>query len=63
MNSCTSVSQTHTHGNSKNEIRQRNKLEGDESIDKSKAGTKEKRSLDGLNYPNESTIILNILLF
>ena len=51
------------HGNRKNEIRQRNRrmLEKDESMEKSKAGTKEKRSPDVLNYPNQNTIIINII--
>ena len=30
-------------------------------MERSKAGTKEKRSPDGLNYPNQSTIIINII--
>ena len=30
------------------------------SMDISKAGTKEKRSPDDLNYPNQNTIIINI---
>ena len=28
---------------------------------RSKAGKKEKRSTDGLNYPNKNTIIINII--
>ena len=32
-----------------------------ESMEKSKAGTKEKRSPDGLNYPNQTTININII--
>ena len=61
-NSCTSVCpQTLAHGNSKNEIRNRRRLEKDVSMEKSKADTKEKRSLDGLNYPNQNTIIINII--
>ena len=36
-------------------------LKKDESMEKSKAGTKEKRSPDGLNYPNQNTIIINII--
>ena len=30
------------------------------SMERSKAGTKEKRSPDGLNNPNQNTIIINI---
>ena len=32
------------------------------SMERSKAGTKEKRSHDGLSLPNLNTIILNIIL-
>ena len=55
--------QTLAHGNSKNEIRQRNRirLEKDVSMEKSKAGKKEKISPGGLNYPNQNTIIINII--
>ena len=31
------------------------------SMERSKAGTKEKRSPDGLNYPIQNTIIINII--
>ena len=31
------------------------------SMERSKAGTKEKRSPDGLNYHNQDTIIINII--
>ena len=31
------------------------------SIERSKADTKGKRSRDGLNYPNQNTIIMNIV--
>ena len=31
------------------------------SSERSTAGTKEKRSPDGLNYPNQNTIIMNII--
>ena len=31
------------------------------SMERSKAGTKEKRSPDSLNYPNQNTIIINII--
>ena len=31
------------------------------SIERSKAGTKEKRSPDGLKYPNQNTIIISII--
>ena len=57
------LSQTLVHGNGKNEIRHRNRrrLEKEVSMEKNKAGTKEKRSPDGLNYPNENTIIINII--
>ena len=30
-------------------------------MERSKAGTKEKRSADGLNYPNQNAIIINII--
>ena len=30
-------------------------------MDRSEAGTKEKRSHDCLNYPNQNTIIINII--
>ena len=32
-------------------------------MERSKAGTKEKRSLDGLNYPNPNTIWINIIWY
>ena len=32
-------------------------------MERSTAGTKGKRSPDGLNYPNENTIIINILFW
>ena len=57
-------SQTLEHGNSKNE----NDTETDEkgnkrgvSMERSKAGTKEKRSPNGQNYPYQNTIIINII--
>ena len=62
-NSCKSFSKTLAHGNSKNEIKQTEE-EGKErevSMERSKAGTKEKRSPDGLNYPNQNTIIITII--
>ena len=31
------------------------------SMERSTASTKEKRSPDGLNYPNQNTIIINII--
>ena len=31
------------------------------SMERSKSGTKEKRSPDVLNYPNQNTIIINII--
>ena len=31
------------------------------SMERSKAGTKEKRRPDGLNYPNQNVIIINII--
>ena len=31
------------------------------SMDRSKAGTKEKRSPDGLNYPNQNTMKISII--
>ena len=31
------------------------------SMEGSKAGTKEKRCPDGLNYPNQNTIIINMI--
>ena len=31
-------------------------------MERSKAGTKEKRSPDGLNYPNQNTIIIIIII-
>ena len=31
------------------------------SMERSKPGTKEKKSPDGLNYPNQNTIIINII--
>ena len=52
-------SQTLTHRNSKNEIRQRDK-DGEKrgmSMERSKAGTN-KRSPVGLSHPNENTIII-----
>ena len=30
-------------------------------MERSKAGTKEKRCPDNLNYPNQNTIIINII--
>ena len=30
-------------------------------MERSKAGTKEKRSPNGLNYPNKNSIIINII--
>ena len=30
-------------------------------MERSKAGTKGKRSPDGLNYPNQNTIMINII--
>ena len=32
-------------------------------MERSKAGTKEKTSPDGLNYPNQNTILMNIILY
>ena len=63
-NSFTSVFPNIRVGNSKNEIKQRNKrrrLEEDVSMGKSTAGTKEKRSPDRLNYSNQNAIIINII--
>ena len=55
-------SQTLSHMNSKNQIKRNGRrLEKDVSMDKSKAGTKEKESPDGLNYPTQNTIIINII--
>ena len=62
MHEC--LSRTLAHVNNNNEIRQRNRsrrLEKDVSMEKSKEGTKEKKSPDGLNYPNQNTIITNII--
>ena len=55
----------HSCIDSKNEIRQRNrKRRLEEDMEKSKAATKEKRSPDGLNYPNQNTINKpNLLVF
>ena len=47
--------------NSKNEIRLKKNEEGKKrgvGMERSKAGTKEKRSPDGLKYPNQNTIII-----
>ena len=33
----------------------------DVSMERSKEGTKEKKNPDGLNYPNQNTIIINII--
>ena len=33
----------------------------DVSVERRKAGTKEKRRPDGLNYPNQNAIIINII--
>ena len=57
-------SQALAHGNSKNEIRhtEEGKKRG-VSTERSKAGTKEKRSPGGLNYPNKNTIIINIICY
>ena len=30
-------------------------------MERSKAGTKEKSSPDGINYPNQNTIMINII--
>ena len=57
-------SQTLALGNSKNEIRQSNRKDGKKrevSMARSKAGTEEKISPDGLNYPNQNTKIINII--
>ena len=54
-------SQTLAHGNSKNEIRQRDRRRHTEErreCGKSTAGTN-KRSPDGLSHPNRNTIIIN----
>ena len=32
-------------------------------MERSKASTKEKTSRDGLNYPNQNTILMNIMLY
>ena len=49
-------------GTAKMKKRQGNRrLEKDVSIEKSKVGTKEKRSPELLNYPNQNTIIINII--
>ena len=56
-------SQTLTHGNSKNEIRQwyrRRWTEERRVWEKVLAGTN-KRSPDGLSHPNRNTIIINII--
>ena len=51
-----------THGNSKNEIRQRERDEDGKkrgvSMERSKAGTN-KRSPENLSHPNLNTIIIN----
>ena len=33
------------------------------SIERSKAGTKEKISLDGINHPDQNTILINIVWY
>ena len=52
------------NGNSKNEIRQRNRRRFEERRKKrkSKAGTKEKRSPDGLNYNIAFAYVLPVSL-
>ena len=57
-------SQTLTHGNSKNEIRQRTDEDGKKrgvSMERSKARTN-KISPNGLTHPNQNTIIINKIL-
>ena len=57
-------SQTLAHGNSKNEIRHTDE-EGKKrgvSMERSKAGTKERRP-DGLSLPNQNTILINIIWY
>ena len=57
-------SQTLAHGNSTNEIRQRDRIRDADgkkrgvSMERSKAGTN-KRSPDGLSHPNQNTIVIN----
>ena len=60
--------QTLKHGNSKNEIRQRNRQRKYEwrversrqRVERSKAGTKN-RSRDGLSLPSQNATIINII--
>ena len=61
-------SQTLAHGNSRSEIRQSNRRsigkKRGASMERSREGTKEKRSPDALNYANKNTtliIIINII--
>ena len=56
-------SQTLGHGNNKNEQDKETDEEGKTrgvSVERNKAG-KKKKSADGLNYPNENTVIINNL--
>ena len=58
-------SKTLVHGNSKNEIRQRNRRRGKkrgESMERSKARTKN-RSPDILSLPSQNTILINIIWY
>ena len=55
------LSQTLAHGNSKNEVRQRNSEEGKKrgaSIERSKAGTKKKEVLTAYDINNKQNIIV-----
>ena len=59
-------SQTLANGNSKNEIDKETDEEDKKrgvSMEKRKVGIKEKRSLDGLNYPNQNAIIIINIIY
>ena len=60
-----SFPQTLAHGNSKNEIRQRNRRRRSEEsreYRKKQSGHEKKRSPDGLSHPNRNIIIINKIL-
>ena len=66
-NSCTSVLPNTEHVNNKNEIRQINREEGikerSAGMEKSKEGTKEKKSRRPIIIPNQNIIIIYIIWY